>query len=529
MEQLTRSGLSSEDAIASRAQTSIPGEERLSDAELQALLAEARTDLLHRPMPRQIEVFARIAARVLIDIIAVLGAIWFAYWLRFENVFFVSTFTPESVPAFNDIALPLIAWTPFLLLSLRFCGMYDTRTRLRTLDRLPRIFGAVNAYIISFLLVSFLLNTSVMARGYIVFFWVLCVLFILAGRTVLHILLSISGITDVVIRDTLIVGSGQVGKEVALKLVKHKTFGLNPVGFIDDDPLYTEFKEPALSDLRVLGGLKDFCRILKDFEIEKVIIAFTNATSEQLLDLASKCNKRGVECSIVPRLFEVITNEIVVNEIGGIPLIRLREKKIEGISHIIKTIEDYVLTTAILLLTWPLLAASAIAIKLDSPGPVFFRQKRLGKNGKCFNCLKFRSMVENAEEIQDEIMDLNEAEGPLFKIKDDPRITRVGKWIRKFSIDELPQLFNVMAGHMSLVGPRPPIPDEVSQYKEWHKQRLNVKPGITGLWQVNGRSNSPYDEMIKYDLYYIERWSPWLDMKIIMRTVTAIFKCDGAC
>jgi exopolysaccharide biosynthesis polyprenyl glycosylphosphotransferase len=400
---------------------------------------------------------------------------------------------------------------------------------LRTLDKIPRIFGAVNAYIISFLLISFLLNTSVMVRGYIVFFWVLCVLLILAGRTILQVFLSIAGLSDVVIRDTLIVGSGQVGKEVARKLVKHRTFGLNPVGFIDDDPLYTEFKEPELRELRVLGGLKDFCRILKDFNIEKVVIAFTNATSEQLLDLASKCNKRGVECSIVPRLFEVITNEIVVNEIGGIPLIRLREKKIEGISHIIKTIEDYVLTTAILIFTWPLIAASAIAIKLDSPGPVFFRQKRVGKKGKCFNCLKFRSMVENAEEIQGEIWDLNEAEGPLFKIKDDPRVTRVGKWIRKFSIDELPQLFNVLSGHMSLVGPRPPIPEEVSQYKEWHKQRLNVKPGITGLWQVNGRSNSPYDEMIKYDLYYIERWSPWLDMKIIMRTVTAIFRCDGAC
>lgn len=529
MEQLTKSGLSSENAAAPRDRTPISRAEKISEEELQALLAEARTDLLHRPVPRLVEVYARIAARVLIDIIAVLGAIWFAYWLRFENAFIVSTFAPESVPAFNDIVFPLIAWSPFLLLSLKFCGLYDTHTRLRTLDRIPRIFGAVNAYIISFLLVSFLLNTSVMARGYIVFFWVSCVLFILAGRTMLQVFLSIAGISDVVVRDTLIVGSGQVGKEVARKLVKHKSFGLNPVGFVDDDPLYTEFREPELRHLRVLGGLKDFCRILKDFKIEKVIIAFTNATSEQLLDMASKCNKRGVECSIVPRLFEVITNEIVVNEIGGIPLIKLREKKIEGISRIIKAVEDYLLATAALLLTWPLLAATAIAIKLDSSGPVFFRQKRVGKNGKCFNCLKFRSMVENAENLQDKIIDLNEAEGPLFKIKDDPRITRVGKWIRKFSVDELPQLFNVLAGHMSLVGPRPPIPDEVPKYKEWHKQRLNVKPGITGLWQVNGRSNSPYDEMIKYDLYYIERWSPWLDMKIILRTVSAVFKCEGAC
>ncbi|MDY6794804.1 MAG: sugar transferase [Actinomycetota bacterium] len=528
-QQLTKNGLSSEDAVISSTQTSIPETARISEEELQALLAGTRTGFLHQPVPRRIEIYAGVAVRIFVDLMAILGATWLAYWLRFENGFMVSSFPPQSVPAFNNLAFALIAWSPFLLLSLKLCGMYNTRTRLRTLDKIPRIFGAVNAYIISFLLISFLLDIPVMARGYIVFFWGLCVLFILAGRTILLFLLSMAGISDTIIRNTLIVGSGNVGKDVARKLIKHNAFGLNPVGFVDDDPLYTKFEEPELRNLRVLGGLKDIYPILKDFEVEKVVIAFSNTTSEQLLDLTSKCNEMGVECSIVPRLFEVITNEIMVNEIGGIPLVRLREKKIEGINHVLKTIEDYVLGTVILLFALPLLIATSIAIKLDSPGPVFFRQKRMGKNGKCFNCLKFRSMVENAEDLQGEIMNLNEAEGPLFKIRKDPRITRVGKWIRKSSLDELPQIFNVLAGQMSLVGPRPPIPEEVIQYKEWHKQRLNVRPGITGLWQVNGRSNSPYDEMIKYDLYYIERWSLWLDVKIMLRTVSAVFKCDGAC
>jgi len=531
MEQLTKSGLSSENAAAPRDRTSIAGTEKISEEELQALLAEARTDLLHRPVPRLLEVYARIAARVLIDIIAVLGAIWFVYWLRFENAFIVSTFAPESVPAFNDIAFPLIAWSPFLLLSLKFCGLYDTHTRLRTLDRIPRIVGSVNAYIISFLLVSFLLKTPVFNRGFIVFFWLFTTLFLFAGRILLQSLLYIGNISETVMRKTLIVGSGKVGKEVARKLKRHEGFGLIPIGFLDDDPLYTEFDNPELKDLKVLGKLEDLCRVVKDFKVEKVIIAFNGSSAEQLLDLASKCNSLGVECSIVPRLFEVITNEIQVNEIGGIPLMRIREKKIEGINKVLKAAEDYLLGMFILLLCLPIIAITAILIKLDSPGPVFFLHKRIGKNGKCFKCIKFRSMCKDAEFMQAEMVNNDNSENGwlCWKKGDDPRITRVGKWIRKLSIDELPQIFNVLAGQMSLVGPRPHIKEEAESYKQWHKQRLNVKPGITGLWQVSGRSELPFDEMIKMDLYYIETWSLWLDFKIIVRTFIAVLRCKGAC
>jgi exopolysaccharide biosynthesis polyprenyl glycosylphosphotransferase len=359
----------------------------------------------------------------------------------------------------------------------------------------------------------------------------LCILFLFTGRLVLQILLSIAGINDVVMRNTLIIGSGKVGKEVARKLIRHDSFGLHPIGMIDDDPLYTEFQEPELEGLRVLGGLDDMTRIIGDFDVEKVVIAFTNATSEKLLDVASKCNKAGVECSIIPRLFEVITDEITVNEIGGIPLIRLRQKKIEGYRGLLKAAEDYVLGTILLLIIWPVLLVTALAIKLDSPGPVFFKQKRPGRNGKCFNCLKFRSMVDGADKMQAELVNGDgkpDENWLIWKDPEDPRITRVGKWIRKFSIDELPQIFNVLSGKMSLVGPRPSLKEEFSCYKEWHFQRLNVKPGITGLWQVSGRSDLPFDEMIKLDLYYIETWSLWTDFKIIMRTFSAIVSSNGA-
>jgi exopolysaccharide biosynthesis polyprenyl glycosylphosphotransferase len=176
----------------------------------------------------------------------------------------------------------------------------------------------------------------------------------------------------------------------------------------------------------------------------------------------------------------------------------------------------------------PLLALIALAIKLDSPGPILFRQERVGKGGRRFVCYKFRSMVEGAEEQKASLRGLNEADGPIFKMKDDPRVTRMGRWLRRFSLDELPQLYNVLRGEMSLIGPRPPLPEEVAQYQAWHMRRLEVSPGITGLWQVSGRSELPFDEMVLLDIYYAEQWSPALDMKIFLRTIPKLIFGDGA-
>jgi exopolysaccharide biosynthesis polyprenyl glycosylphosphotransferase len=529
--QLTRRGLSEREIVPQTAQMSFPVAAEISDAELQALLSESDVSIWRRPLPRQVEVAVRIFSLIAVDAVSFMAAIWFSYWLRYESTFVASQLSSETFIPLSHIALPLLIWFPFLLLALKLSGMYDVKQRIQTLDKIPRIFGAVNAYIVSFLLLSFILDSPAMVRGFLVFFWVTSIVFILLGRTLLQLAMSFAGISDGVMRKTLIVGSGKVGKEVARKLIYHKGFGLIPIGFIDDDPLYSEFEEPELQELKVLGGLKDFCRIMKDFRVEKVIIAFTGANAEQLLDLASKCGERHVECSIVPRLFEVITNEITVNEVGGIPLLRIREKKLSRVGTILKTVEDYSLGALVLFFLWPLILLAAVVIKIDSRGPVFFKHKRVGKNGKCFKCIKFRSMYDNAEAMQAELVEQENGEhGWLcWKLEDDPRVTRVGKWLRKLSIDELPQVFNVLKGDMSLVGPRPHIKEEVAQYKQWHKQRLNVKPGITGLWQVSGRSDLPFDEMIKLDLYYIERWSLWQDFKIMLRTISAVFSMKGSC
>jgi exopolysaccharide biosynthesis polyprenyl glycosylphosphotransferase len=217
-----------------------------------------------------------------------------------------------------------------------------------------------------------------------------------------------------------------------------------------------------------------------------------------------------------------------VDDLGGIPLVGVREVGFGQKVRTIKRALDIVGAALGLTLGAPLLGLIAAAIRLDSPGPIIFRQTRVGANGERFEMYKFRSMFEGAEEELDELRDLNEVDGPIFKMKDDPRVTRVGRILRRTSLDELPQLWNVLRGDMSLVGPRPPLPSEVTEYREWHKKRLEVRPGVTGLWQVSGRSLVSFDEQCLLDIYYIENWSLWLDFKILLRTIPQVLFGNGA-
>jgi exopolysaccharide biosynthesis polyprenyl glycosylphosphotransferase len=217
-----------------------------------------------------------------------------------------------------------------------------------------------------------------------------------------------------------------------------------------------------------------------------------------------------------------------VEDIAGVPMIGVKEVSISGLNQVVKRSIDLVFAGLALVSGAPLMALLALMIKLESPGPVLFRQERVGRNGRCFTVYKFRSMVEGAEEQQEALQELNEADGPLFKIRDDPRMTHVGKLLRKFSLDELPQLYNVLRGEMSLIGPRPPLPAEVKQYQEWHKRRLEVAPGLTGLSQISGRSQLTFDETALLDIYYIENWSLGLDTKILLQTIPRVIFGNGA-
>jgi exopolysaccharide biosynthesis polyprenyl glycosylphosphotransferase len=221
-------------------------------------------------------------------------------------------------------------------------------------------------------------------------------------------------------------------------------------------------------------------------------------------------------------------NQMKVEELNGIPLLSTRDISIQGWNAVIKRSFDLLLGGLMAAIALPLGLLIALAIRLDTPGPIFYAQVRIGRNGKEFRCFKFRSMVSNADDLRNKMAELNESSGPLFKIRNDPRLTRVGRLIRRYSLDELPQVINILRGEMSLIGPRPNLPSEVQCYEEWMKKRLSVSPGLTGLWQVSGRSDLTFDEMVMLDIYYVENWSVGLDLTILARSIPAVLQGRGA-
>jgi exopolysaccharide biosynthesis polyprenyl glycosylphosphotransferase len=277
-----------------------------------------------------------------------------------------------------------------------------------------------------------------------------------------------------------------------------------------------------------LGDLNKLPEIVDQEGIDQVIITLPWMYHRKIMGIVHECERKRVQARIVPDLFQMSLSRVNVDDLGGIPLIGVHKTTISRGKRIVKRAIDVVLAIAGGVLALPLMAILACAIRLDSSGPAVFRQLRVGKGGRQFWCYKFRSMHEGAEDERDRLEALNERDGAAFKIKDDPRRTRVGRWLRRSSMDELPQIYNVLRGDMSLVGPRPPLPEEVTQYEAWQLSRLEVAPGITGLWQVSGRSNLTFDDQCLLDIYYIENWSPYLDIKILLRTVPVVFTGDGA-
>jgi len=242
----------------------------------------------------------------------------------------------------------------------------------------------------------------------------------------------------------------------------------------------------------------------------------------------NQCAQALLRVRVVPDLFRMTLSTMAVENLDGVPLLGMREPPLRGWQVVFKRGIDCVLSSLGLILLWPVMLLIYAAIKVDSPGPPIFRQTRVGRGGRRFTCYKFRSMYVDAESRVRTLRDWNEATGPLFKMRQDPRRTRVGRILRRVSLDELPQLWNVFKGEMSLVGPRPPLASEVEQYQPWHLRRLDVPPGITGLWQVSGRSDLTFDEMVLLDIYYIENWSPFLDLRILVKTIPTVIFGSGA-
>ena len=322
-------------------------------------------------------------------------------------------------------------------------------------------------------------------------------------------------------RRTLIVGAGPVGRLLRRKIEAHPEYGLELVGFVDDTSENGE-------DL--VGRTDDLTRLVDELEIDWVVIASAGGDAyEQTLDRVRAVRRPDVHLSIVPNYFELFASNATIEDLEGMPIVSLPPMRFSRSVRALKRTVDVTASAAGLALLSPLLAVVAVLIRLDSRGPVFFRQPREGRGGRQFRIVKFRTMVDGAEARRFELAQLNEMEGggPLFKIKEDPRVTRVGRLLRKWSIDELPQLWNVLRGEMSLVGPRPFVTHESEQITGWAGRRLETTPGITGLWQVLGRNDIPFDEMVKLDYIYVTNWSLWWDVKILFQTLPVVFARRG--
>jgi exopolysaccharide biosynthesis polyprenyl glycosylphosphotransferase len=321
-------------------------------------------------------------------------------------------------------------------------------------------------------------------------------------------------------RRAILVGSGKHIEAVAHALTDSGQ-RLELAGYISLNP------RPD-NGLRSLGPIEELPSVLKRTDVDEVIIADPDFPQDRAVELVDQCHRRGVIVRVAPSTMEILTHQAELVPGQSVPLFELRPPVFEGIDFAVKRTFDVVGATLLLIALSPLLVGSALLVKLTSRGPLLYRSRRNGIGGVPFDCFKFRTMRTNAEAMQTELEDLNEADGPLFKIRRDPRLTPVGGMLRRFSVDELPQLVNVLRGEMSIVGPRPLPQRDFERLEDWHKKRYLVLPGITGLWQVSGRSELDFDDLVRLDFLYLERWSVFLDLTIILKTLPAVLKGKGA-
>jgi exopolysaccharide biosynthesis polyprenyl glycosylphosphotransferase len=395
-----------------------------------------------------------------------------------------------------------------------YYGHYSHREKISALNQLSTIFKASIGGLVSVFVFSALFKHLELGRSVVIFSSVLAFLYLYCSRTFLRYLkrTMISrgyGLTNVVI-----VGAGNTGRRVRSRIVGHPEIGFNLVGFIDKDPTK---KGQTIDGVEVLGSTDDLLDIIREKGVEEIFLAVPNMPQSEIMNLVVHCEDTGAVFKIVSNIFDVITTQVKIDEINEIPVVRLPNAQLPPFHAALKRAMDLVIASLLLIPAIPAGLAIAAIIRLDSKGRAIFKQTRIGKAGKPFTLYKFRTMHEDVKPYE---------EAPLER--SDPRITRFGRFLRKTSLDELPQLINVFKGDMSMVGPRPEMPFIVERYEEWQRRRLDVKPGITGLWQIVGRKDLPLYLNLEYDFYYIRNQSLLLDLTILLKTIPAVLFSKGA-
>ncbi len=423
---------------------------------------------------------------------------------------------------FNSFLVIVIIWVLFFDVQ----KAYSPQRNLSLLFDLKCVLQTVFFGMVAFFALSYLLRIELPPRSISILFVAVNVPLLLAGKIFFHYLRRYLRASGKYTRTVLVVGAGEKAARYMESLRKHSDWGLDLIGFVDSDP------ERAREDYYgapVLGGQKDLPNILHRHAIDEVVFAVPMRELEECVDMLALCEQEGVRTLIISDFFSGLIARVESEIIYGIPVLIYSTTPLKVWQQIIKRIFDILISGTMLIFLLPLFIFIAAAIKLTSKGPVIYRSKRVGLNKKTFNFYKFRTMVAGAEQLKERLMDQNVMQKIVFKVKDDPRITSVGKFLRKFSLDELPQLWSVFRGDMAVVGPRPPLVSELDKFESWHRRKLSVKPGLTCLWQISGRSEiTDFDEWVRLDLEYIDTWSLWLDFKIFFKTIPVVVFGKGA-
>lgn len=486
------------------------------------------------------------AALVVADVSIAVFAFIGAFYIRHSEAIFGRTAMGSLTWSrqFAPYGALLLIVVLIRLLALRYYDLYRLRGEFSFVDDFVRLFKSTSIASLLIVAAAFLYRGGFQYRAfsYARSVFVLDFVFAFTGLLTLRLLVrsaqTFARQRQINLIPTLVVGRGAEAALCISEMRAHPSLGYRVIGIVENNA-----RDPAspttYEGVPVIGTLAELPEAIRDSGANEVIIADPSVDGDALFEVMMRCGRRrGVEFRIAPSLFNCLPSKTEIDQIGALPMIRLFREPLPNAARLIKRASDIVIALLALIVLLPVWLIIALLIKWDSRGPVFFKQERVGMDGRVFLVYKFRTMYLNSdnrvhEEYQrkfiagDAEANLGDESRPAYKLSADPRITRVGRWLRRYSLDEVPQLFNVLLGDMSVVGPRPPITYEVEAYERAHRRRLDMKPGLTGLWQVSGRNRLPFNEMVRLDLFYIENWSLLLDLKIILRTVIVILRGDG--
>jgi exopolysaccharide biosynthesis polyprenyl glycosylphosphotransferase len=456
-----------------------------------------------------------------------------AWWLRDA---LLPGLAPSSFPA---ALYPLGEYLPLLPVALLIWGAlllgsrrYASQRTVPLIEEAWEILRVCGTGLVIFSLTVFalrldevLLGDDRISRAWILIFALLACILLAIEKLFVRLSARYARSRGFNYRSIVVVGTGPEAAEIARAVAEHRWWGFRILGFVALD----EESRRAASHLRMLGTVDDLITIAENEIVDDVLVATGPREVPRLEETFLALHELGIRTLFALAPFPHAKAKVTLSEIDGVPLLAYSTAPAGTLRLAVKRGMDLILGTAILAVSLPIAGSIALAVKLAGGGTVLFRQTRCGLNGRRFTLYKFRTMVEDAEARQGDLLHLNEVEGPAFKLRSDPRVTRLGRLLRRFSLDELPQLLNVLRGDMSLVGPRPPIPSEVERYERWQRRRLSVKPGLTGLWQISGRADvADFRRWIELDLEYIDSWSPWLDLKILAKTIPVVLTGRGA-